>query len=335
MKNSNHIPWITDSLDSLGPFLHPQRQYYPSWREAQADCQQYSRGHLASIHRNDELDFMTSLIVTQNLFLFLLVFRYNSEDLWWSIAYFRKGVKIYQSTCRCTPPPELKKLKSVRGVCDGEWDYTIAWGRWTLNMNTIDSLAFMFSLKIGRQCTPPPPPEWKVVISGQGDILLLADVPPPPGMKKLDTGQSDILVLVDIPPPEIETGINMNAIGTKIILREVIKYILPILPPPFITIIWFYAWTGNWSISISNGYLDSNPIHHPSPAKKIKCSFLDYVQLLVIGWAGWWTQTPSTTPLEPKKKMKCSFLDCVQLLMISRAGRWTRTLSTTPLQPKK
>ena len=48
--------------------------------------------------------------------------------------------------------------------------------------------------------------------------------------------------------------------------------------------------------------MDSNPIHHPSPAKKIKCSFLDYVQLLMISWAGWWTWTLSTTPLQPKKK---------------------------------
>ena len=32
--------------------------------------------------------------------------------------------------------------------------------------------------------------------------------------------------------------------------------------------------------------MDSNPIHHPSPAKKIKCLFLDYIQLLMIGWAG-------------------------------------------------
>ena len=111
--------------------------------------------------------------------------------------------------------------------------------------------------------------------------------------------------------------------------------------------------------------MDSNPIHHPSPAKKMKCSFLDYVQLLMIGRAGRWTQTPSTTPLQPKnemlifvlcstsddqpgwlmdsnpihhpspaKKMKCSFLDYVQLLMISRACRWTWTPSTTCLQPK-
>ena len=114
--------------------------------------------------------------------------------------------------------------------------------------------------------------------------------------------------------------------------------------------------------------MDSNPICHPSPAKKIKCSFLDYVQLLVFSQAGQWTQTPSATPLQPKKKNKllvfglCStfddqpgwsvdlnplchpspakkikflFLDYIQLLMISRAGRCTRTPSATPLQPKK
>ena len=29
--------------------------------------------------------------------------------------------------------------------------------------------------------------------------------------------------------------------------------------------------------------MDSNPIRHPSPAKKIKCSFLDYIQIQMIG----------------------------------------------------
>ena len=112
--------------------------------------------------------------------------------------------------------------------------------------------------------------------------------------------------------------------------------------------------------------MDSNPICHPSPAKKMKCSFLYYIQLLMIGWASHWTQTPSTCPLQPKKwnacfcimvnfwwsaglvdeleshlpplssqKMKCSFLDYVQLLMIGRAGQWTRTPSAIPLQTKK
>ena len=35
----------------------------------------------------------------------------------------------------------------------------------------------------------------------------------------------------------------------------------------------------------------------------MKCSFLDYVQLLMIGWAGRWTQTPSATSLQPKIEM--------------------------------
>ena len=46
--------------------------------------------------------------------------------------------------------------------------------------------------------------------------------------------------------------------------------------------------------------MDSNPIHFLSPAKNMKCSFLDYVQLLMISRAGRWTQTPSATTLQPK-----------------------------------
>ena len=111
--------------------------------------------------------------------------------------------------------------------------------------------------------------------------------------------------------------------------------------------------------------IDSNPVCHPSLVKEIKCSFLDYIQLLMISWAGQWTQTPSATPLQPKnkmlifglrstsddqpswsmdlksirhpspaKKIKCLFLDYVQLLMIGRTGRWIQNPSATPLQPK-
>ena len=144
--------------------------------------------------------------------------------------------------------------------------------------------------------------------------------------------------------------------------------------------------------------MGSHPICHPSPARKMECSFVDYIQLLMIGWAGWWTQTPSATPLQPEKwnahfwitfnfwswpgwsmpsnpvchpspasKMessfldyvqllmigpcwsmdsnsmqhttpakiiKCSFLHYVQLLMIGWAGIWTWMPSVTPLQPK-
>ena len=113
--------------------------------------------------------------------------------------------------------------------------------------------------------------------------------------------------------------------------------------------------------------MDSNPVHHPSPAKKIKYSFLNYVQCLMIGQAGRWTWNPSATPLQSnksnahfwitfnfwwlarlvnglkpcppplssKKKVKCLFLDYIQLLMIGRSSWRTRTPSATHLQPKE
>ena len=37
--------------------------------------------------------------------------------------------------------------------------------------------------------------------------------------------------------------------------------------------------------------------------QKIKCSFFDYVQLLMIGWAGQWTRNLSASPLQPKNKL--------------------------------
>ena len=69
-------------------------------------------------------------------------------------------------------------------------------------MNTIDSLAFMFSLKIGRQCTPPPPGMEKLKskvnvtfwLSGQSDILVLADVPPPPPTEGVEKLKSQVKV---------------------------------------------------------------------------------------------------------------------------------------------
>ena len=112
--------------------------------------------------------------------------------------------------------------------------------------------------------------------------------------------------------------------------------------------------------------MDSNPICHPSLAKKSEMLIFVLQSTSDLGQTGQWTRTPSTTHPQPIKwnawfwimlnfwwlaglvdglkphppplssqKMKCSFLDFVQLLMISQAGQWTRTPSTTPLQPKK
>ena len=112
--------------------------------------------------------------------------------------------------------------------------------------------------------------------------------------------------------------------------------------------------------------MDSNPIHDLSPAKewnahfwitfnfwwsaglvdrlkphlpplsthKMKCSFLHYVQLVMISQPGQWTRTPSAIPLQTKKVI-CSFLYYIQVLIIGWAGQWTRTPSATSPQRKK
>ena len=79
--------------------------------------------------------------------------------------------------------------------------------------------------------------------------------------------------------------------------------------------------------------MDSNPIHHCSPAKKLKCSFLDYIH---FGWSarlvnGLKTHLP---PLSSQKNEMLIF-GLHSLWMIGQAGQWTQTLSTTPLQPIK
>ena len=116
-----------------------------------------------------------------------------------------------------------------------------------------------------------------------------------------------------------------------------------------------------------SGWLrDSNPIHHLSPPKKMKCSFLDYVQLLMIGRAGQWTETPSATPLQPitwnatfwitfnfwwsaglvnglkPHPPPLSSQNSEMLIFVlhstcdvGQTGQWTWTSSTTPLHPKK
>ena len=66
---------------------------------------------------------------------------------------------------------------------------------------------------------------------------------------------------------------------------------------------------------------EKGPLSH----QKIKCSFLDYIQLLMISWvistenidrnAKKWKRPPKSL------KIKCSFFNYIQLLMIGRAIR--------------
>ena len=120
----------------------------------------------------------------------------------------------------------------------------------------------------------------------------------------------------------------------------------------------FWCWP-DWSI-------DSNPIHHPSAAKKMKCFFYG-LHSTSNDWPGWVMDSKSICHPSPANKMKCFFLDYVHFWwsaslvdglephlppfssqknemltfglcshrMISQAGRWTQTPSITPLQTIK
>ena len=79
--------------------------------------------------------------------------------------------------------------------------------------------------------------------------------------------------------------------------------------------------------------MDLNPIQHPSPAKKNEMLIFG-LHSTSDDLPGWLKDSNPVYHASPTKEMKCSFLDYVQLLMTGRAGRWTRTPSATPLQPK-
>ena len=105
--------------------------------------------------------------------------------------------------------------------------------------------------------------------------------------------------------------------------------ITPLQPKNEMLIFWLCSTSDDqpgWS-------MDLNPIHHPSPAKTVKCSFLYYIQHVMLARLVNGLE-PHPPPL-PSQKMKCSFLGYIHLVIISRAVRWTQTPSATPLQPIK
>ena len=80
-------------------------------------------------------------------------------------------------------------------------------------------------------------------------------------------------------------------------------------PPPLssqrneMLIFWLCSTSDDWP----GWSMDSNPICHPSPANKMKCSFLDYIP---FWWSAWLIDElePHLPPLS-YQKMKCSIFD--------------------------
>ena len=62
-----------------------------------------------------------------------------------------------------------------------------------------------------------------------------------------------------------------------------------------------------WLASLVNGLETCLP---PLSSQKNKMLVLDYIELLMIAWAGQWTLIP-VHHLSPVKKIKCLFLDYI------------------------
>ena len=79
---------------------------------------------------------------------------------------------------------------------------------------------------------------------------------------------------------------------------------------------------------------EKGPLSH----QKIKCSFLDYFQLLMIGQAIWVKNVNRNAKKQKGPlshwKIKCSFLDYVQLLMISQAI-WAKNVDRNTKKQKR
>ena len=110
----------------------------------------------------------------------------------------------------------------------------------------------------------PPPSNGKVEISGKCDILVLADVPPPPIMEKLKSQVNVTFWFWPMYPPPSNGKVEISGQCDILVLADV--------PPP------------------------------PTVMEKLKSQVnMTFWFWLMISWAGQWTQTPSSTPLQPKK----------------------------------
>ena len=96
------------------------------------------------------------------------------------------------------------------------------------------------------------------------------------------------------------------------------------------------------------GYIRSHSYLLQVSNPEMKCSILDYVQLLRIGWAGQWTRTPSVTLSSQKNEMllfglcstsddwpgRSSEVECnpkisISFFWLERGGRWGSSPSTS------
>ena len=82
-------------------------------------------------------------------------------------------------------------------------------------------------------------------------------------------------------------------------------------------------WADQWTLT---------PSAYPSPAKKIKCSFLYYIQLLILARLSDGLE-PHPPPLSSQNSEMLIFV-LHSTSDVGQTGQWTLTSATTPPQPK-
>ena len=113
---------------------------------------------------------------------------------------------------------------------------------------------------------PPPPRNGKVEISGQCDILVLADVP--------------------LSPPRNRNWTKHECYRTKSFQERSSSTFYNLPPSPF-PVPLSYSMpeqeTGEFQFQMDMDTWTQTPSATSHQPKKMKCSFLDYVQILMIG----------------------------------------------------
>ena len=170
-------------------------------------------------------------------------------------------------------PPALEKLKQVRATSD-----------------------------------VPPPGMEKLKSQVKVTFWFWLMYPTPPGMEKLKS-QVNVtfwfwLMYPPPPPPRNRNLTKHECYGTKSFQERSSSTFYNLSPPPFqyhYLILCLNRKLVNFNFKWIWIYGLKPHLPPRSSQKKMKCSFLDYIQLLMISQVGRWTQTPSATPLQPKK----------------------------------
>ena len=166
------------------------------------------------------------------------------------------------------------------------------------------NLEFMSRWHFGSDwCSPPPPPQENEIVLNMNAIEK----------NHFKWGHQVHFTIYPPPPPPLPSRTLSDFMYAQKIVHFNFKWIFENLN------FWF---SDDSDIRVRWWNQKKGPLSH----WKMKCSFLDYVQFLMIGWAIQVMNVNQNAKKGPPchQKIKCSFLYYVQLLMISQVIQVTK-----------